>query len=104
MKDSGKKEGMSFRQLNFLITLVGSLLGFAIPQNNIFSGHSNDPIPDDIRGNKKEGEEYSTIGDVLKKNGTGKVMLIIAIILLAIMICAMLYYGVMTNGEKWHFK
>ena len=59
------------------------MAGIAIPQNNIYSKHANSPIPADIRANKKEGDEYDTIGDVLKKGGKRKVIAIAAIALLA---------------------
>ncbi len=71
---------ISFRQLNLAITLIGAMAGIAIiPQNNIWSEHSNDPIPADIRANKKEGEEYDTIGDVLRKGGARKLIIVITI-------------------------
>ena len=74
---------ISFRQLNLAITLIGAMAGIAIiPQNNIWSEHSNDPIPADIRANKNEGEEYDTIGDVLRKGGPRKVIIIITIVVL----------------------
>lgn len=73
---------ISFRQLNLAVTLIGAMAGIAIPQNNIWSEHSNDPIPADIRANRKEGEEYDTIGDVLRKGGVRKVIAIIAIAVL----------------------
>jgi hypothetical protein len=52
------------------------------PQNNKRSEHSNNPIPTDIRANKKEGEEYDTIGDVLRKGGPRKVIIVITIVVL----------------------
>ena len=61
---------ISVRQLNLAITLLGMLAGAPVIQNKQFSEHSNDkPLPADIRANKKEGDEYATIGTVLKKGG-----------------------------------
>lgn len=70
---------ISPKQLNLAITLLGAIAGIAIPQNNKWSEHSNNPIPADIRANKKEGEEYDTIGDVLRKGGPRKVIIVITI-------------------------
>ena len=68
---------ISVRQLNLAITLLGMLAGAPVIQNKQFSEHSNDkPLPADIRANKKEGDEYATIGTVLKKGGKLKVVFI----------------------------
>lgn len=75
---------ISPRQLNFAITLLGALCGMAIPQNNRYSEHGNDPIPADIRANRKEGDEYDTIGDVLRKGGIRKAIVIVTAILLGL--------------------
>ena len=72
---------ISFRQLNLAITMLGMLAGVPVLQNKQFSEHSHDPIPDDIRGNKKDGDEYDTIGDVLSKGGKRKAVLIVVIVL-----------------------
>lgn len=72
---------ISFRQLNFAITMLGMMAGTALPQNKLYSERSNDPIPDDIRGNKKEGDEYDTIGDVLRKGGKRKTIVILVAVL-----------------------
>lgn len=63
-------------------TSLSATAGIAIPQNNRYSKHANSPIPADIRANKKEGDEYDTIGDVLKKGGIRKPFAIAAISLL----------------------
>lgn len=76
---------MNFRQLNLAITLLGFLAGVPTPQNKLYSEHANDSIPDDIRGNKKEGDEYDTIGDVLRKGGKRKTALIFAATLFIIL-------------------
>lgn len=68
---------ISSRQLHLAVTLLGAMAGIAIPQNVIHSEHGNEPVPADIRGNKKEGDEYDTIGDVLRKGGIRKAVLII---------------------------
>ena len=73
---------ISPRDLNLAITLIGAMAGIAIPQNNRYSKHANSPIPADIRANAKEGDEYDTIGDVLRKGGKRKVIAIAAIALL----------------------
>ena len=68
---------ISVRQLNLAITLLGMLAGAPVIQNKQFSEHSNDkPLPADIRANKKEGDEYATIGTVLKKGGKLKAVFI----------------------------
>lgn len=68
---------INVRQLNLAITLLGMLAGAPVIQNKQFSEHSNDkPLPADIRANKKEGDEYATIGTVLKKGGKLKVVFI----------------------------
>ena len=72
---------LSARQLNLDITLLGAAAGVPVPQNKEFSEHSNDPLPDDIRGNKKEGDEYATIGTVLEKGGKLKVIVIAVAVL-----------------------
>ena len=86
-EENGKRfaeaKEISPRDLNLAVTLIGAMAGIAIPQNNIYSKHANSPIPADIRANKKEGDEYDTIGDVLKKGGKRKVIAIAAIALLA---------------------
>ena len=86
---------MSYRQLNLRITLLGALFGHAVPQNKEFSEHGNEPIPEDIRGNKKEGDEYATIGDVLKKGGVAKAVLIAAI---GLMLAVGIAYGIFMWG------
>ena len=87
-EENGKRfaeaKEISPRDLNLAVTLIGAMAGIAIPQNNIYSKHANSPIPADIRANKKEGDEYDTIGDVLKKGGKRKVIAIAAIALLAV--------------------
>ena len=75
---------ISPRQLNLAITMLAALGGIALPQNNRYSKHANSPIPADIRANKKEGEEYDTIGDVLRKGGKRKPFVIAAAALLAV--------------------
>ena len=72
---------ISFRQLNLAITLIGFLAVVPTPQNKLYSEHSNDPIPDDIRGNKKDGDEYDTIGNVIEKGGKRKIALIAAVVI-----------------------
>jgi len=86
---------ISPRDLNLAVTLIGAMAGIAIPQNNRYSRHSNSPIPADIRANDKEGDEYDTIGDVLKKGGKRKVIAIAAIALLAgfLLIHAVAFWG-----------
>ena len=79
-------EEISFRQLNLAITMLGMLAGIPVLQNKQFSEHSHDPIPDDIRGNKKEGDEYDTIGDVLSKGGKRKAILIAVAVLFGMML------------------
>ena len=70
-------EEISVRQLNMAVTLLGMLAGVPVIQNKQFSEHSNDQqLPADIRANKKEGDEYATIGDVLRKGGKLKVVFI----------------------------
>ena len=76
---------ISFRQLNFAITMLGMMAGAALPQNKLYSEHSNDPIPDDIRGNKKAGDEYDTVGDVLRKGGKRKTIVIVVALVLAVL-------------------
>jgi len=73
-------EEISVRQLNLAITLLGMLAGAPVIQNKQFSEHSNRPLPADIRANKKEGDDYATIGTVLKKGGKLKVVLIAVIL------------------------
>lgn len=75
---------ISPRQLNLAITMLAALGGIALPQNNRYSKHANSPIPADIRANKKEGEEYDTIGDVLRKGDRRKPFVIAAVGLLAV--------------------
>ncbi len=72
---------ISVRQLNLAITLLGMLAGAPVIQNKQFSEHSNDkPLPADIRANKKEGDEYATVGTVLKKGGKLKVVLVVVLL------------------------
>ena len=82
-------EEISVRQLNLAITLLGMLAGVPVIQNKQFSEHSNDQsLPADIRANKKEGDEYATIGDVLRKGGKLKIVFIaVMMIYLALGIC-----------------
>ena len=84
--DSSRPDGKSARELNVSIATLGALGGMAIPQNNIYSKNSNDPMPNDIRGNKKEGDEYDTIGNVLKKGGIRKVIIIIIAVIFALIL------------------
>ena len=91
------KKNMSYRQLNFAITLILALFGMSTPQNKIYSEHSNDPIPDDIRANKKEGDAYDTIGDVLVKGGWRKVAVIATMVLILVMAVVRLIMMI-TNG------
>ena len=72
---------ISVRQLNLAITLLGMLAGTPVIQNKEFSEHSNEPLPADIRANKKEGDEYATIGTVLKKGGKLKYILIAVLLI-----------------------
>ena len=73
---------ISVRQLNLAITLLGMLAGAPVIQNKQFSEHSNDkPLPADIRANKKEGDEYATVGTVLKKGGKLKTVLVVVLLL-----------------------
>jgi hypothetical protein len=58
------------------------LAGAPVIQNKQFSEHSNDkPLPADIRANKKEGDEYATVGTVLKKGGKLKTVLVVVLLL-----------------------
>jgi DNA-binding transcriptional MerR regulator len=82
-------------QLNLAITMLAAMGGIALPQNNRYSKHANSPIPADIRANKKEGEEYDTIGDVLRKGGKRKPFVITTAVLLAIFL---LIGGIVTWG------
>ena len=41
-------------------------------------------LDDDIRGNKKAGDEYDTIGDVLRKGGTRKTIVIVVAVVFAV--------------------
>ena len=73
---------ISVRQLNLAITLLGMLAGAPVIQNKQFSEHSNDKsLPADIRANKKEGDEYATVGTVLKKGGKLKTVLVVVLLL-----------------------
>ena len=72
---------ISVRQLNLAITLLGMLAGTPVIQNKQFSEHSNEPLPADIRANKKEGDEYTTIGTVLEKGGKLKAVLIAVLLI-----------------------
>ena len=67
-------EEISVRQLNLAITLLGMVAGVPVIQNKQFSDHSDKPLPADIRANKKEGDEYATIGSVYKKGGKLKIV------------------------------
>ena len=89
---------MSPRELNLAITLIGAMAGFAIPQNNRYSRNANSPIPADIRANAKEGEEYYTIGDMLKRGGIRKAVVIIAAVLAAALL---LIHGLGFWGETF---
>lgn len=72
---------MSVRKLNLAITLLGMLAGAPVIQNKQFSANSYEqPLPADIRANKKDGDEYATIGSVLKKGGKLKVVLISVVV------------------------
>ena len=98
-EENGKRfavaKEISPRDLNLAITLIGAMAGIAIPQNNRYSKHANSPIPADIRANKKEGDEYYTIGDMLRKGSKRKVFAIAAIALLAgfLLIHAVAFWG-----------
>jgi hypothetical protein len=75
--------------------MLGALSGMAVPQNKLFSERSNEPIPDDIRANKKDGDEYDTIGDILRKSGKRKAILIAAA---ALFILLMIIHGLLMWG------
>ena len=90
--DDESNKAMGFIRFNFFIALLGWLIGGTAPPNDRRSELSNAPIPDDIRGNKKDGDEYDTIGDVLRKGGKRKAVLIAVIVLLAILALIKAYY------------
>ena len=94
---------ISPRQLNLAITMLAALGGIALPQNNRYSKHANSPIPADIRANKKEGEEYDTIGDVLRKGDKRKPFVIAATALLAVflLIGAIFTWGGLGGAVKY---
>ena len=94
---------ISVRQLNLAITLLGMLAGTPVIQNKEFSEHSNEPLPADIRANKKEGDEYATIGTVLKKGGRLKYILIaVLLIYLALGIWnGFMVWGGLGSGIKY---
>ena len=94
---------ISPRQLNLAITMLAALGGIALPQNNRYSKHANSPIPADIRANKKEGEEYDTIGDVLRKGDKRKPFVIAAAALLAVflLIGAIFTWGGLGGAVKY---
>ena len=73
---------MGFLRFNFLISIFSWLISGIIPPNDRRSLLSDDPIPEDIRSNKKDGDEYDTIGDVLRKGGKRKAVLIAVVFLL----------------------
>ena len=79
---------ISVRQLNLAVTLLGALAGVPAIQNKQFSEHSHEqPLPADIRANKKDGDEYATIGNVIEKGGKLKAVLIaVAVLFLALAI------------------
>lgn len=83
--DNEGSKKMGFIEFNFFITLFAWLTGGITIPNERRSELSNDPIPDDIRGNRKDGDEYDTIGDVLRKGGIRKAVLIAVIVLLIIL-------------------
>ena len=58
---SKEKKPVTYRRFNFFVTLFGALFGIVIPQNKEFSEKGDKPIPEDIRGNKKEGDEPGTL-------------------------------------------
>ena len=101
-EENGKRfavaKEISPRDLNLAITLIGAMAGIAIPQNNRYSRNANSPIPADIRANAKEGEEYYTIGDMLKKGGIRKAVVIIVAILAAALL---LIHGLGFWGETF---
>jgi uncharacterized membrane protein len=66
-----------------------------VSQNKLFSERSNEPIPDDIRANKKDGDEYDTIGDILRKGGKRKAILIAVAVLFIVL---MIIHGMITWG------
>ena len=94
---------ISPRQLNLAITMLAALGGIALPQNNRYSKHANSPIPADIRANKKEGEEYDTIGDVLRKGDKRKPFVIVAAVILAgfLIIGAIFTWGGLGGAVKY---
>ena len=94
---------ISPRQLNLAITMLAALGGIALPQNNRYSEHANSPIPADIRANKKDGEEYDTIGDVLRKGDKRKPFIIAAAALLAVflIIGAIFTWGGLGGAVKY---
>lgn len=91
-----RAEEISARQLNLSITLLGALAGVAVPQNKLFSERSNDPLPDDIRANKKEGDSYATIGNLLSKGGKTKAFVIAVLVFIALLVVV---NGVLFWGE-----
>ena len=78
----------------------------AIPQNKLFSERSNDPVPDDIRGNKKDGDEYDTIGDVLRKGGKRKSVLIAVAVLFVVLLIinGMFIWGIFGGAVDFIFE
>lgn len=102
-KHFAETKEISPRQLNLAITLLAALGGIAIPQNNRYSKHANSPIPADIRANKKEGEEYDTIGDVLRKGDKRKPFVIAAVVILAafLLMGALFIWGGLGGAVKY---
>ena len=76
---------INVRQLNLAITLLGAFVGMPIPQNKLYSDRSNEPLSDDIRGNKTEGDEHATIGQILKNGGKLKAVLIAVLVLIIVL-------------------
>lgn len=99
MRKVSESNKMTGRELHQKVTLIAALGGAAIPQNNRHT-NGNDPLPDDIRANKKEGDEYDTIGDVLKKGGVRKVIVIAVAVLLAGYLLIKGLYGWLLLGDS----
>lgn len=100
-QNAGKK-GMTARELNLRVSLLGSLFGVAVPQNNKYRNGGNEPIPDDIRANKKEGDEYATIGDMLRKGGRTKVAVTVLLVILGgvLLFQGLFVWGLIGGGAK----
>lgn len=77
-----KNSEITGQELQKDLTILAALGGHALPQNNKYQ-KANEPIPEDIRANKKDGDEYDTIEDAFKKGGIRKVIVLIFAALLA---------------------